>query len=88
MSSMIVNRLFARLWTMFSISRWYCVRSVSKVNWVCGRLASQITYELDVLHTIPIIPFIGVRISWDILAKNSDFVLLASSAVSRAAVFF
>jgi hypothetical protein len=29
----------------------------------------------------------GVRISWDMLARNSDFVLLANSAASLAAVF-
>lgn len=37
---------------------------------------------------IPIIPFIGVRISCDILARNSDLLLLANSAASLAAVFF
>ena len=30
---------------------------------------------------------LGVRISWDMLARNSDFVLLANSAASLAAVF-
>jgi signal transduction histidine kinase len=34
---------------------------------------------------IPMIPFIGVLISCDMLAKNSDFVRLASSAASLAA---
>lgn len=33
-------------------------------------------------------PFIGVRISCDMLAKNSDLDLLASSAASLAIVFF
>ena len=33
-------------------------------------------------------PFIGVRISCDILAKNSDLDLFASSAASLAIVFF
>ena len=32
----------------------------------------------------PITPFIGVRISWLIVARNSDFKRLASSAASRA----
>ena len=32
----------------------------------------------------PITLFIGVRISWDILARNSDLVLLATSACSFA----
>jgi signal transduction histidine kinase len=35
-----------------------------------------------VSRVIPMIPFIGVLISCDMLAKNSDFVRLASSAAS------
>ena len=34
---------------------------------------------------MPITPFIGVRISWLMLARNADFSLDASSAASRAA---
>lgn len=33
-------------------------------------------------------PFIGVRISCDMFARNSDFDLLANSAASLAIVFF
>ena len=32
---------------------------------------------------MPITPFIGVRISWLMLARKSDFTLEASSAASR-----
>ena len=32
---------------------------------------------------MPMIPFIGVRISWLMLARNSDFALLAACAASR-----
>ena len=33
---------------------------------------------------MPIMPFIGVRISWLILARNSSFIALAFSAAARA----
>ena len=33
---------------------------------------------------MPMIPFIGVRISWLMLARNSLFARLAASAASRA----
>jgi len=42
---------------------------------------------LDLQHRKERSPtYIGVRISCDILARNSDFVLLANSAASLAAV--
>jgi hypothetical protein len=36
------------------------------------------------MPVIPITPFIGVRISWLMLARNSDFSLADSRASSRA----
>ena len=33
---------------------------------------------------MPSTPCMGVRISWDTRARNSDFALLAASALSRA----
>ena len=33
-------------------------------------------------EVIPRTPFIGVRISWLILARNSDFALVADSAIA------
>ena len=42
----------------------------------------------SVSAVIPMMPFIGVRISCDMLARNSDLLRFASSAASRAAVFF
>ena len=87
MSSMINNNDRARLRTKVKLSRCDLFKSLSRVNSV-----------------IPMIPFMGVlrhsqletcmrydnayRISWDMLAKNSDFDLFANSAASLAAVFF
>ena len=34
---------------------------------------------------MPMIPFMGVRISWLIMARNSDFALFAASARTMAA---
>ena len=34
--------------------------------------------------TMPMTPFIGVRISWDMFARNSLFARLEASAASRA----
>ena len=34
---------------------------------------------------MPTTPFIGVRISWDILARKADFARFAASASARAA---
>jgi hypothetical protein len=42
----------------------------------------------SVKTVIPMIPFMGVRISCDMLARNSDLDRLASSAVCLADVFF
>ncbi len=36
------------------------------------------------MSAMPMMPFIGVRISWLIVARNSDLVRLAASARSRA----
>lgn len=44
--------------------------------------------DSNVNTVIPMIPFIGVRISCDMLAKNSLLLLFALSACCRAEVFF
>ena len=53
-----------------TVSRYSCCSGVS----VVPRASS----------VIPMIPFIGVRISWLMLARNSDFAWLAASAAARA----
>ena len=49
---------------------------------LCCRVSSLSSVSI----VIPMIPFIGVRISCDMLARNSDLDLLANSAAIRAAV--
>ena len=59
-------------------------------EWTNKRLSLWLRFKSlsSVSSVMPMMPFIGVRISWDIFARNSDFERFASSAASRAAVFF
>lgn len=51
-------------------------------------LCALVNSDSRVTPVIPMIPFIGVLISCDMFAKNSDLLLFANSAASLAAVFF
>ena len=65
---------------------------VEIASWACAesRITSAIlrcSLESGVLSStsvVPITPFIGVRISWLIVARNWLFAMLASSALSLA----
>ena len=46
---------------------------------------STVRFMSSSSSVIPITPFIGVRISWLMFARNADFIAEASTAWSRAA---
>ena len=64
------------------------VRVVTRPNFDGTHLCCLFNSVSSVNTVIPMIPFIGVLISCDMLARNSLFDLFASSAACRACVFF
>ena len=87
-----ISSMFIRPASIFEISRMSSIMAsklLARVETVTrfSRCVRESTVS-RVSDVIPMIPFMGVRISCDMLAKNSDLERFASSAASRAAVFF
>ena len=91
MSSIMRRSELARFETIIKFSRCCRESSVSSVTPVSPMILSRRHRQLSTIKSEgkeSTNPFIGVRISCDILARNSDLLRFASSAASRAIVFF
>ena len=61
------------------------ISSPDRVTWIASARWSSSSVVSSSSFVRPSTPFIGVRISWLMLARNADFVFDASTAASRAA---
>ena len=68
--------------SLISVRRMDVLRSTASAYWRCSSLSSVSRSS----PFIPMMPFMGVRISWLMLARKEDFARVAASAASRAAV--